>query len=117
MKRTILVLVMLAVLWFGAHIYAAWRIRTALIEGGMNEKAAACMSRRLSKRLTLWQMHKLEAFQEEKNQRSAGWCARRGGSTMPRWCWSPPLRQLCVQPGLPDDRPGLTGWTPGPATG
>lgn len=66
-KRLLVLIGIAAVLWFGAHMYAAWRIRTALIEGGMNEKAAACMSRRLSKRLTLWQMHKLEAFQEEKH--------------------------------------------------
>jgi len=65
-QRLLVLIGLAAILWFGAHVYAAWRIRTALIEGGMNEKAAACMSRRLSKRLTLWQMHKLEAFQEEK---------------------------------------------------
>lgn len=65
-KRLLMLIGLAVALWFGAHFYAAWKLRTALIEGGMNEKAAACMSRRLSKRLTLWQMHKLEAYAEER---------------------------------------------------
>ncbi|SFG05525.1 hypothetical protein SAMN05518801_106166 [Novosphingobium sp. CF614] len=54
-------------LWFGAHWYAEYRVRTAFAEAGMNDKAAACMGRRLVKRLSLPQLRRLEAFQAEKH--------------------------------------------------
>lgn len=67
LKRLLAVIGLAAVLWFGAHWYAEYRVRTAFAEAGMNEKAAACMGHRLVKRLSLWQLHKMEAFQEEKH--------------------------------------------------
>lgn len=65
-KRLLLLIGLAAVLWFGAHWYAGYRIRSAFAEAGMNDKAAACMGHRLTKRLSLWQIRKLEALQEEK---------------------------------------------------
>lgn len=67
LKRLLILIGLAAVLWFGAHWYAEYRVRTAFAEAGMNEKAAACMGKRLVKRLSLIQLRKLEAFQEEKH--------------------------------------------------
>ena len=66
LKRLLMLAGLAAVLWLGAHAYAGWRIRSALVEGGMNARAATCMAHRLTRRLSLWQLHKLEAFQEER---------------------------------------------------
>ena len=67
LKRSLMLVGLAVVLWFGAHWYAEYRIRTAFAEAGMNEKAAACMGHRLVKRLTLVQVAKMQAFQEEKH--------------------------------------------------
>lgn len=53
--------------WFGAHQYAEYRLRSALLEAGLTDKAAACMGRRVSKRLSLGQLRKLTALQAEKH--------------------------------------------------
>lgn len=66
-KRLLVLIGLAAVLWFGALWYAEYRVRTAFAEAGMNEKAAACMGHRLVKRLSLAQLYKLEAFQEERH--------------------------------------------------
>lgn len=66
-KSLLLLAGLAAVLWFGALWYAEYRVRTAFAEAGMNDKAAACMGHRLVKRLSFWQLHKMEAFQEEKH--------------------------------------------------
>ena len=66
-KSLLLLIGLAAVLWFGAVWYAEYRVRTAFAEAGMNEKASACMGRRLVKRLSFWQLYKLQAFQEEKH--------------------------------------------------
>jgi len=65
LKRLLILVGLLAALWFGAHFYAAWRVRTAFAEAGMNAKAADCMAHRLTRKLNLWQLHKLTAFQDE----------------------------------------------------
>lgn len=67
LKRLLVLIGLAAGLWIGAHWYAEYRVRTAFSEAGMSEKGARCMSHRLVKRLSLWQLHKLEAFQEEKH--------------------------------------------------
>lgn len=66
LKRLLVLIGLAAVLWYGSHWYAEYRVRTAFAEAGMNDKAATCMGRRLVKRLSLLQLRKLEAFQEEK---------------------------------------------------
>lgn len=66
LKSLILLVGLLALLWFGAYWYAAYRVRTAFAEAGMSDKAAACMGRRLTKRLSLLQLRKLEAFESER---------------------------------------------------
>lgn len=66
--KTLLLIVGVAmVLWLGAHAYARYRIRTGFAEAGMSESAAKCMGNRLVKRLSLAQLRKLEALQEEKH--------------------------------------------------
>lgn len=65
-KRLLTLVGLVIVLWAGANLYAGWRIRSALIEGGMAAKPATCMARRMVKRLSLFQLRKLEAFQQEK---------------------------------------------------
>lgn len=65
LKTLLTVAALCAAGWFGAHWYAEYRVRSAFAEAGMNDKAAACMGRRLVKRLTLVQLGKLTALQEE----------------------------------------------------
>jgi hypothetical protein len=48
--------------WFGVHQYAESRLHGALIEAGLTDKAASCMSRRLARRLSLGQLQKLTAL-------------------------------------------------------
>lgn len=71
MPRLVTVSLILFVLcltaWYGAHQYAEYRLRSALLEAGLSDKAAACMGRRLAKRLSLGQLRKLTALQEEKH--------------------------------------------------
>jgi len=65
--RTLFILLGLAaMLWFAAHWYAQYRIRTAFAEAGMSDKAAACMAHRLTQRLSLLQIRKLQALREER---------------------------------------------------
>ena len=66
LKRILTLIGLAVVLWVGAHRYAEYRVRSAFAEAGMNDKAAACMGKRLVKRLSLLQLRRLEAFQEEK---------------------------------------------------
>lgn len=66
LRRLLALVGLLALLWFGAHAYAAHRVRTAFAEAGMNERAADCMGTRLTRKLSLWQLRKLEALQEER---------------------------------------------------
>lgn len=56
----ILLLVALAAAgWFGVHRYAEYRVRSAFVEAGLSDEAAACMGRRLVQRLSLGQLHQL----------------------------------------------------------
>ncbi|WP_404480928.1 hypothetical protein [Novosphingobium sp. BL-52-GroH] len=66
-KTVLLVAGLAAALWFGAHWYAEYRVRHAFAQAGMSDKAAACMGRRLVKHLSLAQLQKLTALQEEKH--------------------------------------------------
>ncbi|AXB76826.1 hypothetical protein [Novosphingobium sp. P6W] len=61
----VLIAVLAAALWYGTHWYAEQRLRTAFAEAGMTDEAAACMGRRLVQRLSLGQLRKLAALQEE----------------------------------------------------
>ncbi|MEE4450469.1 hypothetical protein [Novosphingobium resinovorum] len=63
-KTVILIAVLCTVTWFGAHWYAAYRVRTAFAEAGLNDRAAACMGERLVRKLSLRQIHKLTALQK-----------------------------------------------------
>jgi len=65
LKRLFTLIGLVLVLWAGATLYAGWRIRSALIEGGMDARPATCMAKRMVKRLSLLQLRKLEAFQAE----------------------------------------------------
>lgn len=64
-KLLLILIGLAAVLWFGANRYAEYRVRTAFAEAGMNDKAAACMGRRLVKRLSIAQLAKLAEFEQE----------------------------------------------------
>lgn len=66
LKRLLLLGGLVAMLWFSANFYAAWRLHTALREAGLSERVSACMTGRLTRRLNLWQLHKLEKLQGDK---------------------------------------------------
>lgn len=67
LKRLLLLVGLLALLWFGAHAYAAHRVRVAFGEAGMGDRAAACMGKRLTRRLSLLQLRKLAALESEEH--------------------------------------------------
>jgi hypothetical protein len=61
------VLALVVATWFGAHWYAEYRVRTAFAKAGMSDAAAACVGHRLVERLSLAQIRKLSALQDEKH--------------------------------------------------
>lgn len=65
LKLVVGAVIFAAALWFGVHWYAEYRVRTAFADAGMSEKASRCMGRRLTRKLTLLQIRKLEALQTE----------------------------------------------------
>ncbi|WP_067735408.1 hypothetical protein [Novosphingobium naphthalenivorans] len=67
LKKFLLLVGLVAVLWFGAFWFAEFRVRTAFAEAGMTAKASACMGHRLVRRLSFLQLYKLTAFQEERH--------------------------------------------------
>ena len=65
-KRILLLVGLVAALALGIHLYAGWRVRTALIGAGMSDRVATCMSKRLVKRLGLLQLIKLQNLEGDK---------------------------------------------------
>ncbi|WP_313441921.1 hypothetical protein [Novosphingobium sp.] len=66
LKRFLLLAVLLVTLVFGAHLYVGWRVRSALIEAGMSDRVATCMSRRMVKRLSFPQLIRLQKLEGDK---------------------------------------------------
>lgn len=66
LKRFLLLVGLVVVLVVGAHFYAAWRLHSALIENGMSNRVATCMTKRMMKRLNLIQIVKLQKLEGEK---------------------------------------------------
>ena len=62
-KTVILIAVLCAATWFGAHWYAEYRVRAAFAEAGLSDRAAACMGERLVRKLSLHQIQRLTALQ------------------------------------------------------
>ncbi|PNU04920.1 hypothetical protein [Novosphingobium guangzhouense] len=63
-KTIALIAALCVATWFVAHWYAEYRVRTAFAEAGLSERAAECMGRRLVRKLSLRQVHKLTALQD-----------------------------------------------------
>lgn len=66
LKRILLLVGLVVVLAVGAHFYAAWRLHSALVESGMSDRVASCMTKRMMKRLNLVQIVKLQKLEGEK---------------------------------------------------
>lgn len=66
LKRLFLLVGLAAVLFYGTHAYAAWRVRSALLDAGVSDRVAACMGKRMVKRLSFVQLMKLQALEGEK---------------------------------------------------
>ncbi|WP_395394643.1 hypothetical protein WBP07_05085 [Novosphingobium sp. BL-8A] len=66
LKRILLLVGLVVVLVVGAHFYAAWRLHSALVENGMSNRVATCMTKRMMKRLNLIQIVKLQKLEGEK---------------------------------------------------
>jgi glycerol-3-phosphate dehydrogenase len=62
LKSALVLVGLVAVLSFGVHLYAGWRPRTALVEAGMSDRVATCMS----KRLGILQLIKLQKLEGDK---------------------------------------------------
>lgn len=62
-KTLALIAALCVATWFAAHWYAEYRVRTAFAEAGLSERAAGCMGRRLVRKLSLQQIHKLTVLQ------------------------------------------------------
>jgi hypothetical protein len=65
-KRILLLVGLVVVLVLSAHLYAGWRLRTALVEAGLSDRVATCMSKRMVKRLSLPQLMKLRNLEGDK---------------------------------------------------
>nr|WP_314465508.1 hypothetical protein [uncultured Novosphingobium sp.] len=66
LKSALVLVGLVAVLSFGVHLYAGWRLRTALVEAGMSDRVATCMSKRMVKRLGILQLIKLQKLEGDK---------------------------------------------------
>ncbi|TCM21889.1 hypothetical protein EDF56_101565 [Novosphingobium sp. PhB165] len=66
LKRILLLVGLAAVLFVGAHFYAGWRLHAALVANGMSDRVASCMTKRMMKRLTLFQLVKLQKLEGDK---------------------------------------------------
>ncbi|KPH58731.1 MULTISPECIES: hypothetical protein [unclassified Novosphingobium] len=65
-KRILLLVGLLVVLVGGVHLYAGWRLHGALVEAGLSDRVASCMTRRMVKRLSLPQLVRLQNLQGDK---------------------------------------------------
>jgi hypothetical protein len=71
LRKLIVLLLVVATGWYltlggGLRRYEEYRVQGALVESGVSEKRAACMARRMVRRLDLVQLWKLQDFAEEK---------------------------------------------------
>lgn len=66
MRRTIVLIALLAVLTGCVEKIAEHRVRSALVGAGLSDGNADCMAQRMVDRLTIGQLRKLEALQGEK---------------------------------------------------
>ena len=67
MVRAFLLLVMLATAGCVSQI-AESRVRSALVDGGLSQKNAACMAERMVDRLSIAQLSKLESLKARKGE-------------------------------------------------
>ena len=72
MRKFIVLVLGLALAWYlflggGLQRYERYHVRGALIEAGFSDKRADCMAGRMVKRLSLYQLWKLQRFAEEKH--------------------------------------------------
>lgn len=51
----------------GFQRYETYRVRAALVDAGLSDKRADCMARRMVKRLSVFQLYKLQDFAGEKH--------------------------------------------------
>ncbi|MBO9725006.1 MAG: hypothetical protein J7530_11575 [Novosphingobium sp.] len=65
-KRILLLVGLVVVLVLGVHLYAGWRLHTALVEAGISKPVATCMTKRMVKRLSLPQLMKLQNLEGDK---------------------------------------------------
>lgn len=66
LKRLLLLVGLAVALFYGSHAYAAWRLHSALLDAGMSNRVATCMTKRMVKRLSLVQLMKLQALEGDK---------------------------------------------------
>ncbi|MBB4859857.1 hypothetical protein HNO88_003189 [Novosphingobium chloroacetimidivorans] len=75
MRKAIVLVLGLTLAWYlflggGLQRYERYHVRGALIEAGFSDKRADCMAKRMVKRLSLFQLWKLQRFAQ--NKRSVG---------------------------------------------
>lgn len=66
LTRLVMLVCLCGAVWFAADVYAAWRLHAALREAGLSERVSACMTKRLTKRLNIVQLHKLTKLEGDK---------------------------------------------------
>jgi hypothetical protein len=57
---------LIALLVVGAQAYATWRIRSVLLEVGVADRVATCVAERMVERLSLVQLAKLRALENDE---------------------------------------------------
>lgn len=75
MRRLLIVIVLLGILGFGLWIYFGGveevterRVETALLDAGLPPEQASCMAARMTERLTLNQLRKLEGLAAQEGE-------------------------------------------------
>ncbi|MCJ2181208.1 hypothetical protein MTR62_00565 [Novosphingobium sp. 1949] len=66
LKRILVLAALCGALWFAADFYAAWRLHAALRESGLSERVSDCMARRLTRKLSLIELMKLQKLEGDK---------------------------------------------------
>jgi hypothetical protein len=71
MRKLVVLLLVVTTGWYltlggGLRRFEEYRVRGALVESGISEKRAGCMARRMVKRLSIFQLWKLQSFAEDK---------------------------------------------------
>jgi hypothetical protein len=71
MRRALILTVLLAVTASGCVSKLAYgRVKTALVESGLSDANASCMAERMTDKLTIMQLRKLQALRGEKRSLS-----------------------------------------------